>query len=163
MPLPYSITAPHYTHIADEHMMTILCCATHCLDFCVFLYVALSSSSSSSSGSSSISQRLQQTIKVKVKVKVKVYRPDIPCRFSRLYINYSQVLELTLSVSSPSTAVAIHQAPIFIQPATHCCWVDRGCVDWKLTQGTWPVLQETQTHGSRVQRLNHSATHSTEL
>ena len=50
------------------------------------------------------------------KVKVRVYSPDIDSRFSGLYINYTQVLELTLSQSQLpgknaaqfSAAVAFH-------------------------------------------------------
>ena len=50
---------------------------------------------------------------------------------------------------------------------THRCWEDRGSVDSKLTQGfthmTGAVGIESQTLGSLVQCLNHSATSSIQL
>ena len=72
-----------------------------------------------------------------------VYSPDIPSRFRRHYIHYPQVSELTLSQSHLagenaaqfSTAVAIHTVPIFVPSGTHYCWMDRGSVDSKFTQG----------------------------
>ena len=81
--------------------------------------------------------------RVNVKVKVCVYSPDIPCSFSRLYINYPKVLELTLSQSHLpgetaaqfSAALANHTVLIFVPPGTHYCWVDRGVVDSNLAQG----------------------------
>ena len=67
-------------------------------------------------------------------------------RFSRLYINLTQVLELTLSQSNFAD-VAIHIVPIFVQPGSHYCWVDRGGINSKLVQGfyTWPSLLELNT------------------
>ena len=62
-----------------------------------------------------------------LKVKVHVYSPDIRAyRSSRLYINYSQVLKLTLSqfhlqgenAAQFSSAVAIHTVQIFVPPGT---------------------------------------------
>ena len=62
-------------------------------------------------------------------LKVYVYSPDIPSQFSRLYINYPQLLEITLSQSHLpgenaaqfSAAVAIHRVPIIVPPGTHYC------------------------------------------
>ena len=52
-------------------------------------------------------------------------------------------------------------------PDTHHCWVDRGSVDSRLTQGfaqsTGAVGIEPQTLVSLVQRLNRSATLSTTI
>ena len=60
------------------------------------------------------------------KGKGSVYSPDIRSRFSRLYIIYPQVLELTLSQSHLqfAAAVAIHTVPIFVLLGTHYWWVD---------------------------------------
>ena len=75
-----------------------------------------------------------------VKVKVYVYSPDIPaCRFSGLYINYPQVLELKLSQShlpglGENAAKVSVAVLIFVPPGTHFCWVDRAGVDSKLAQ-----------------------------
>ena len=71
------------------------------------------------------------------------YSNRYPHTFSRLYINYPQVLELTFSQSHLpgenaaqfAAAVANHTAPLFIPPGNHCCWVDRGDMDSKIAQG----------------------------
>ena len=65
-----------------------------------------------------------------------------PRRFSGLYINYCQLLELTLSQSHLpgenttqfSAAVAIRIVPIVVPSGTHYCWVDRRNVDSELAQ-----------------------------
>ena len=75
-----------------------------------------------------------------------VYGADIPkYRFRGLYLNYPQMLELTLSQSllprenagQFSAPAVIHIVPIFIPHGTHYCWVDRGGEDSKLAQGVY--------------------------
>ena len=56
----------------------------------------------------------EHNVKVKT-IRMHVYKPDILTRFSELYINYPQVLELIHSQSHP--------------PGAHYCWVDTGGVD----------------------------------
>ena len=105
------------------------------------------------------------------KVKVYIYSPDIHVTSTDFYIDYPQVSEHTLSVSSSweecstfSAAEAIDTEPIIASPGTHYCWVARGSVDSKLAQGFYTTCIgaiEPQTSRPQVQHLNRSAKRST--
>ena len=92
-----------------------------------------------------------------IKVKVYIYSTDIPSRFSRFYINYPQVLELTLSqshlpgenASQFSSAVALYTVPMLIVKA---------CL--KILRMNSASGIEPRTSRSWVQ-LNHSVLRST--
>ena len=87
-----------------------------------------------------------------------------------MYINYLQVLVLTISVlylcgeyNAFCAAKAIHKVPIVVASGTLLlgAHVYRGRVDSSLAQGAVGI--KSQNLCSRVQRLNHSATRSTYL
>ena len=95
-----------------------------------------------------------------IQLKVYVYSPDIPSRFSRLYIKYPQVLELTLSQSN---LPGVNAAPFSAAEATwyllllggqrHCGF--KACP--KLLHVTGAAGIESQTPRSWGQSLNHLA------